>query len=98
MSKKFWFELFCLKKIIGHRKIFGHRREGGRKILGSRFFLPVFQFPSPREAYIPNFNPLVCLEPLKKLAVGGGWVVVVVKRHFRVSLWAKAFGFGLGPS
>ena len=39
---------------------------------------------------------------LEKVSCGwwvvvGGWVVVV-KRHFRVLLWAKAFGFGLGPS
>ena len=36
-------------------------------------------------------------EPFKNLTVVGGWVVVV-KRHIRVLLWVKAFGFGLGPS
>ena len=36
---------------------------------------------------MPNLYPLVYLEPFKKLGVVGGWVV---KRHFRVPLWAKA--------
>ena len=39
-----------------------------------------------RLTYICNMNLLLGLEPLKKLVMV---VAVVVKRHFRVSLWSK---------
>ena len=63
-------KMFCVKNLV-------KRRGGWAQNFGVYFFLPVFQFPNPREAYIPNLNPLVFWENFKKLAVsggGGGWV------------------------
>ena len=36
------------------------------------------QFLSCRGAYIPNLDPLLCLEPLKKFSVGGWRVTIIV--------------------
>ena len=46
------------------------------------------------EAYIPNIGFLLSLKPFETFSFVGAWV----NSEFSVLLWAKAFGFGLGPS